>query len=296
MRVFVRSPHAFAAIRAIDTAAARAVPGVLAVLTAADLARPGSATSTHHHAGAGRRRMVVPPRPALAGDCVRHVGDPVALVVAETEAAARDGGRAGRGRLRRRASRWPTSPRAVAAGRAAALAARRRAISRSTGTASRADPAARAELERIFAGAAHVARVRLVNQRIVMAPMEPRGALGALRPRAAATRCAAPRRAPSCCASIWRAASACRPSGCGYQRRCRRRLRHAHGRLSRIPGAAGRGEAARAAGALAVEPLGGVPQRQPGARHGHRGGAGARRGRAGFSRSTSTCWPTSAPT
>src|SRR5690242_9667667 len=88
--VFVRSPHAFATIRAIDATEARHRPGVLAVLTAADMRQAGIgnvAVVAPVPNGAG---LVVPFRPALAGDCVRHVGDAVALVVADSEAAARD--------------------------------------------------------------------------------------------------------------------------------------------------------------------------------------------------------------
>jgi len=90
--VVLRSPHAHAAIRGIDTSAALAMPGVLAVLTGADYATDGMG----YIAGGSplKRRdgsnMVRPPRPALTRDRVRHVGQPVALVVAETAAQAQD--------------------------------------------------------------------------------------------------------------------------------------------------------------------------------------------------------------
>ncbi|HUI34440.1 MAG TPA: xanthine dehydrogenase family protein molybdopterin-binding subunit, partial [Stellaceae bacterium] len=87
--VFVRSPHAFAGIERIDASAALAQPGVLAVLTAADLDAAGIGTVSVPIPVPGSP-MAVPARPSLAGDCVRHVGETVALVVAETEAAARD--------------------------------------------------------------------------------------------------------------------------------------------------------------------------------------------------------------
>src|SRR5438045_206320 len=89
--VFVRSPHAFAAIRGIDGSAAVALPGVLAVLTAADMAEAGVGNVCVAVPVPNGPGFVVPHRPALAGDFARHVGDPVALVIAETEAAARDG-------------------------------------------------------------------------------------------------------------------------------------------------------------------------------------------------------------
>ncbi|MFM2041700.1 MAG: hypothetical protein RLY86_276 [Pseudomonadota bacterium] len=89
----VRSPHAHAVIRGIDTADARAMPGVLAVFTAADLAAAGIGPIPCQVRLKNRdgTAMADKPRPVLAGDRVRHVGEPVAMVVAETARAARDG-------------------------------------------------------------------------------------------------------------------------------------------------------------------------------------------------------------
>jgi carbon-monoxide dehydrogenase large subunit len=89
---FVRSPHAHARLGRIDTAAAQAMPGVLLVLTAADWERAGHGELTVVHPmpfGDGRP-MNEAPRPAFARDKVRHVGDVVAAVIAETRAAAED--------------------------------------------------------------------------------------------------------------------------------------------------------------------------------------------------------------
>ncbi|MGH7055839.1 MAG: xanthine dehydrogenase family protein molybdopterin-binding subunit, partial [Stellaceae bacterium] len=88
--VLLRSPHAHAQIRAIETAAAASAPGVLAVYTGADLAADGVGTipclsPVQNRDGSA---AVLPPYPALASGQVRHVGDGVALVVAETVAAA----------------------------------------------------------------------------------------------------------------------------------------------------------------------------------------------------------------
>src|SRR5690606_11750030 len=82
----LRSPYAHARIRGIDTAAAKAAPGVLAVLTGADVAADGLGTipclvPLKNKDGS---RMVAPPRPLLAQEAVRHVGDAVAMVVAES--------------------------------------------------------------------------------------------------------------------------------------------------------------------------------------------------------------------
>jgi carbon-monoxide dehydrogenase large subunit len=89
---FVRSPHAHARIAAIRADAARAAPGVLAVLTGEDLAREKTGnipTGWLIHSKDGSP-MVEPPHPALAQGRARHVGDPVAMIVAETREQARD--------------------------------------------------------------------------------------------------------------------------------------------------------------------------------------------------------------
>jgi len=94
--VFLRSPHAHADIARIDTAAAEAVPGVIAVLSGADYAAdglgnvPGNAPPKRRGGEPGYR----PPRPGLTGDRVRHVGQAVAVVVAESVNAAKDGAEA----------------------------------------------------------------------------------------------------------------------------------------------------------------------------------------------------------
>ena len=90
--VFVRSPHAHAKIKSIEITAASSIPGVLLTLTAADWARAGHGELTVVHPmpfGDGRP-MNNAPRPAFAGERVRHVGDIVAAVIAETRFAAED--------------------------------------------------------------------------------------------------------------------------------------------------------------------------------------------------------------
>ena len=88
--VFLRAPHAHARILAVKTAAARAMPGVAAILTAADTAGLGhNPALTEIHDAEGRRHAE-PPRLPIARDRVRHVGEIVAMVVAGTVAQARD--------------------------------------------------------------------------------------------------------------------------------------------------------------------------------------------------------------
>src|SRR5262249_22628117 len=88
----VRSPHAHATIRGIDTKAAAAAPGIIAVFTAKDVAADGVGTlpcGWQIHSKDGKP-MAEPPHPVLADGRVRHVGDPVAVVIGESKAAARD--------------------------------------------------------------------------------------------------------------------------------------------------------------------------------------------------------------
>src|SRR5207237_695889 len=89
--VFVRSMYAHAKIAKIDSAAARAAPGVVGVLTGEDMAADGLGTLP---CGWGIKNkdgsnMVEPPHPALAQGKVRHVGDPIAVVIATSKVAAR---------------------------------------------------------------------------------------------------------------------------------------------------------------------------------------------------------------
>ena len=90
--VVVRSPHAAARIRSIDVAAAAAAPGVAAVLTGDDFAAEGFGTTA---VSFKRQRpdgspMFARPHPGLARGRVRYVGDPVAVVIADTTAQAKD--------------------------------------------------------------------------------------------------------------------------------------------------------------------------------------------------------------
>ena len=89
---FVRSPHAHARIVSVNANEARAAKGVLAVLTAEDIKAAGIGGISRHPPAMGRggAKMVLPFRPALAGDKAMHVGDPVAIVVAESAAVAQD--------------------------------------------------------------------------------------------------------------------------------------------------------------------------------------------------------------
>src|SRR6266446_1093619 len=85
----LRSPHAHAEIVGIDTSKAKAAPGVIAVFTGADMQAGGLPCGWLVKSKDGSP-MAEPPHPVLAQARVRHVGEPVAAVIAETREQARD--------------------------------------------------------------------------------------------------------------------------------------------------------------------------------------------------------------
>ena len=86
----LRSPHAHAKIGSMDTAAASAAAGVVAILTAADFEGVGGLPCGWQVNNKDGTPMSEPKHPVLAEGKVRHVGDPVAVVIAETRNQARD--------------------------------------------------------------------------------------------------------------------------------------------------------------------------------------------------------------
>ncbi|HJU19964.1 MAG TPA: xanthine dehydrogenase family protein molybdopterin-binding subunit [Stellaceae bacterium] len=170
--VMVRSPHAHGAIRHVETAAARAMPGVLAVYTAADLAEGGIGPLPPRQVMNNRdgTPMLSPTRWALAADKVRHVGEAIAVVVAETVALAKDAAEAVALDIE------PLS--AVTTASAAATPGAPRLYDDVPGNVGLdfhygdSDQVAAA-----FAGAAHVTRLELRSNRIVVNAMEPRSAV-----------------------------------------------------------------------------------------------------------------------
>ncbi len=172
---FVRSPHAFARIVGVDIAAASGAAGVLGVLTAKDM--EGIASLGRHPplAGRGGKPLILPHRPPLAGERAVHIGEPVAMVVAETASAAQDAAELvaieyepltpvidARAALAPGAPQvWPEIPGNLAIDW--------------PGLAQ--DPEANARrIDDIFASARFVARIAVTNQRMAVASMEPRGA------------------------------------------------------------------------------------------------------------------------
>ncbi|PYM28168.1 MAG: carbon monoxide dehydrogenase [Candidatus Rokuibacteriota bacterium] len=169
----VRSPHAHARIRALDVAAAARAPGVVTVLTGADLAADGLGNLPTD--GNRKRRDGSPafktPRPALARERVRHVGDPVAFVVAETPAQAADA-------AERVAVDYEPLP-AIASTSEAAQAGRPAVWDEVPDNAAFVWEAGKRDaVAAAFEGAAHVTRLPFVVTRVAAAPLEPRGAVG----------------------------------------------------------------------------------------------------------------------
>jgi carbon-monoxide dehydrogenase large subunit len=169
--IVVRSPHAHAEIVRIDTTAARAFPRVHGIFTAADLEADGIGPLPCIAQVATVEPMIVPPRHALAGDRVRHVGDPVAFVVAESRELARDA-------AERIAVDYRVLP-AVADAPAALLPGAPQLWDAAPGNlAFRFERGDKAAVAAGIALAAHVVDIELVNNRLVVAPIEPRAAIG----------------------------------------------------------------------------------------------------------------------
>ena len=173
--VFVRSPHAHAKINSINIDAARAAPGVLGVFTGADVAADNInglpcgwlITSTNGEP------MKEPPHPILAQGKVRYVGDHVAMVVAQTQQQARDAAELVE-------VDYDVLPAVVNVADAAAGA---------VDGASVHDIAPdnhcfkwaigdKGAVDAVFANAAHVTKLDLINNRLIPNAMEPRAAIG----------------------------------------------------------------------------------------------------------------------
>ena len=171
--VVLRSPHAHARIAGIDASAARRAPGVLAVLTAAEIAedgllplRPGAETNT-----VTGEKFAFEPQPLLAAEKVRHVGEAVALIVAETRDQALDAAElVAVDYVPLPAVTTPEAARAPDAPLVTETAPGNLCLDWRHGDA--------AAVARAFGGAAHTVTIRLDNHRIVTNPMEPRGIVG----------------------------------------------------------------------------------------------------------------------
>jgi carbon-monoxide dehydrogenase large subunit len=169
----LRSPHAHATIRRIDTEKAKAAPGVLAVLTGADWASSGFGDLPV--AGGMKLRdgspMYRPKYPALVKDRVRWVGDYVAFVVAETRHQAADAAELIE-------VDYEPLPAVVSTAEAAAPDAPLVFDDCKNNISFVYTAGDKAKTDAAFAQAAHVVKHRFVINRITAATMEPRGAIG----------------------------------------------------------------------------------------------------------------------
>jgi len=169
--VMVRSPHAHGVIRGIAVDAARAMPGVLGVFTAADLVAYGPMKCTLPLKNRDGSPLTNIERPPLAADKVRFVGDPVAFVVAETRMQAKDAAEA----VELDIEPLPAVTEASAAAAPGAPLLYDHVPNNVVLDYQYGDTAKVAEA---FARAAHVTRLSLRNNRIVVCAMEPRSAIG----------------------------------------------------------------------------------------------------------------------
>ena len=170
--VVLRSPHAAARILSIDTAAALEIPGVLAVITAKEWAEEGlgeipCVIPLKNSDGTDRAQT---PRGALAEDRVRFVGDPVAFIVAETPQAARDGAEAVM-------VDYDVLPSATDLATAHEPGAALVWDEVGSNVAFDWETGDKAKAEALVQQAAHVTRLTVVNNRVIVASMEGRAAI-----------------------------------------------------------------------------------------------------------------------
>ncbi len=167
----LRSPHAHAKIGSIDTAAASAAAGVVAILTAADFEGVGGLPCGWQVNNKDGTPMSEPKHPVLAEGKVRHVGDPVAVVIAETRNQARDA-----------AEKINVNYEILdaALNMNEALGADSPVVHDDVGSNLCFDweLGDKAAVDEAFEGASHVAKLDLINNRLIPNAIEPRAAIG----------------------------------------------------------------------------------------------------------------------
>ena len=169
--VFVRSPHAHAKINAVKTDAAKKAPGVVAVFTGADVAAIGGLPCGWliHSTATDGQPMKEPKHPILAQDRVRHVGDQVAIVIAETYSQAKDAAEL----VEVDYEVLPAAVEVRDAVKAGAPAVHAEAPDNKCYVWGHGDKAA---VDKAFAGAHHVTKLEFVNNRLIPNAIEPRAA------------------------------------------------------------------------------------------------------------------------
>jgi carbon-monoxide dehydrogenase large subunit len=170
--LFLRSPHAHATIRHIDVSAARAMPGVALVATASDMKELGGISSDAGLKNKDNTESARPMRWPLARERVRHVGEAIALVAAETVEQAKDA-------LDAIQVDFETLP--VVADPAAALRPGAPQLHEEApgNLCFEWELGEQAPTDAAFAKAAKIVKLELVNNRVIVHSMEPRGAIAA---------------------------------------------------------------------------------------------------------------------
>ncbi|MBB1091012.1 xanthine dehydrogenase family protein [Rhodopseudomonas palustris] len=170
--VVLRSPHAHAKIVAIDSAAARALPGVESVLTGADLVADavGTIPTLPIFKRPDGSPMALPPRRLLAHEIVRFVGEPVAAVVASSQAAAQAAAEA----VVVEYQELPAVTDPTAAIQPGAPVVYDTAPDNIVAAMSYGDAA---KVDEAFAKAAHTVSLDIVSQRLIPSAMEPRATI-----------------------------------------------------------------------------------------------------------------------
>jgi carbon-monoxide dehydrogenase large subunit len=169
---FVRSPYAHARIKSIDVAAAKAQPGVVAVFTGKDMTGVNSLPcgwdlrKAKNVPGVVQDLAIVPHMP-LTSDVARHVGDPVAVVIADSHAAATDA-------AEKVHVAWEPLPAVTATDRATAAGSPQVHADAPGNVAFKWGLGDAAATDAAFKGAAVTVKKRIVNQRLVANAMEPR--------------------------------------------------------------------------------------------------------------------------
>ena len=177
---FARSPHAHARIRRIDTAAAKAHPGVVAVFTGSDMKGVNSLPcgwdlrKAKNVPGVVQDLAMVPHMP-LTSDVARHVGDPVAVVIADSQDAATDAAEKVR-------VDWEPLPSVTATEKASASGAAAIHADAPGNVAFKWALGDAAATDAAFKNAAVTVKKRIVNQRLVANAMEPRACVARFDP------------------------------------------------------------------------------------------------------------------
>lgn len=174
---FLRSPHAHATINAIDVNAAKSAPGVCAIYTGTDVTAEdvGTLICGWNVVGKNGEGHLAPPHPVIASGKARYVGDPVAVVVADTLAQARDAAEL----IDVEYGVLPASADLATTLDAGAAQVHDEVPGNMSYDWDLGDKAA---VDAAFAGAAHVTKLEIVNNRLAPNAIEPRAAVGAYDP------------------------------------------------------------------------------------------------------------------